>query len=139
MVDAAGLARLPLALGAAIGLAMLGGLTLMILLSVRDRRRDLSMLHVLGLTDRQVRTTVRWQVVTTLLIGLAVGIPAGWIVGRWSWLRFVEGLGARATVTFPVLWVAVTVAVTLASAMLIAAIPARRATTSISALELRPA
>ncbi|MFI5044136.1 MAG: ABC transporter permease [Acidimicrobiales bacterium] len=139
VVDVGGLARLPLALGAAVGLATLGGLTLMILLSVRDRRRDLSMLHVLGLTDRQVRTTVRWQVVTTLLIGLAVGIPTGWIVGRWSWLRFVEGLGARATVTFPTVWIAVTVAVTLASAMLIAAIPARRATTSISALELRPA
>ena len=127
IVDANGLRRLPLLLGLTIGLSMMLGLSLLVLVSVRDRGRELGVLRVLGFTGRQVRRSVRWQTLTCVALALVVGLPAGWIVGRWTWIRFAQRLGARSNVAFPTGWIGLTAVATFGLALLAAAVPARRA------------
>ncbi len=76
VVDADELRQLPLLLGAAIGLSTMVGLSLLVLLSVRDRRGELAVLRVLGFTGRQVRRSVRWQTLTSVRAG-----PGGRVAG----------------------------------------------------------
>ena len=84
---------------------VLGGLLVVLLtaavanalvVAVRRRRRDLAVLHTLGFTTGQVVRTVLWQATTVGVAGLIVGIPAGIIVGRWTWTLLADRLGTVA-------------------------------------------
>ena len=84
--DADNLRRLPVALSLAMGVAMMLGLSVIVLLSVRDADADS---HHAGCSASPGRrsASVRWQAVTTIVLALLVGIPLGWIAGRtpgWS-------------------------------------------------------
>jgi putative ABC transport system permease protein len=60
------------------------GIVLTLLLSVYERRRELGLVRAIGMTRRQVRSSVRWESIVTALLGAAmgvgVGIALGWIV-----------------------------------------------------------
>ncbi len=120
-----------LALGAVVALA------LTLLASVRQRRRDLALLKTVGFVRWQLAAAVAWQATVAAVVGIAVGIPLGIIAGRWLWDLFARQIYAvpYPTVSLPsVLLVAVG---TLVLANLVAAVPARTAARTPTALMLR--
>jgi ABC-type lipoprotein release transport system permease subunit len=120
-------------------LAVLAASTLAHLLvtSVRRRRRDLAVLKTLGFVRRQISATVAWQATTVALIALAVGLPLGVALGRWTWSLLIDriGLGAEPVTPWPVLLDAATATVLVAN--LVAAWPGRMAARTRPALALR--
>ena len=93
IVDAGDLRSVPFAIAGILGAAVVVGLATSIAVSVRDRRRDLAILRVMGFRRRQLAATVRWQALGIIAVGVVVGIPLGTIAGRYAWRRFAEGLG----------------------------------------------
>jgi len=57
------------------------GIVLTMLLAVYERRREIGLLRAVGMTQRQVRTTVRWESVLTSLYGAIVGVVLGLVLG----------------------------------------------------------
>jgi hypothetical protein len=116
--------------GAAAVLAAVGviGLGFASWASVRARRRDLAVLRTLGFTDRQVRRSVRLQMLATMLTALIVGVPLGIISGRLLWRGFAEQLGVIPEPASPSAPVAMVVTGGLAMALIAAQLPAILAT-----------
>jgi putative ABC transport system permease protein len=60
------------------------GIIITLLLSVFERQRELGLLRAVGMTRKQVRTTVRWESVITSLLGavtgIILGIGLGWVI-----------------------------------------------------------
>jgi hypothetical protein len=122
--------------------ALFGGLALLavghaLITSVRRRRPELALLKTLGFTRRQVRATVAWQATTIGTVGLAIGIPAGTIVGSLIWRLVVEGLGVSAPTATPSTALLLTIPCVLALSNLIGFLPARAAARTQPAIALR--
>jgi hypothetical protein len=120
-----------LALGAIVALA------LTLFASVRQRRRDLALLKTIGFVRRQLAAAVAWQATVAAVVGIVVGIPLGLVTGRWLWDLFARQIYAvpYPTVSLPSIFL---VAVgTLVLANVIAAVPARNAARTPTALMLR--
>jgi ABC-type lipoprotein release transport system permease subunit len=100
---------------------------------VRRRRRDLGVLRALGFTAGQTASAVRWQSVTIAAITTAVAVPLGVVAGRLVWRAVVSRVRVVDATDVPVGWLALLVLVLLAGSIVVAALPARRAT------RLRPA
>ena len=81
-----------LALLLAVLLAAAVGNTLVV--TIRRRRRELAILRSLGCTTGQLTRTVLWQSTTVAAVAVLVGIPAGVIIGRWTWGVLADRLGA---------------------------------------------
>ncbi len=108
---------------------LLGGLALVavghaLVTATRRRGRDLALLKTLGFTRRQVHATVAWQATTLAVVGFAVGIPTGLIVGRVLWRLVADGLGVSASPDLPVLALIVSVPCGLVLVNLVASVPA---------------
>lgn len=128
IVNVDGLLSAPLVLGALLALALIVGLPLAIVLSVRDRQRELAILRALGFSSRDLRTTVRWQAATIVAAGLVFGVPIGIVAGRFAWRSFGERLGLVPHADMPIGWLALVAILIVAIAMLGAVPPARTAT-----------
>jgi predicted lysophospholipase L1 biosynthesis ABC-type transport system permease subunit len=128
IVNVDGLLSAPLVLGALLGLALMVGLPLAIVISVRDRQRELAILRALGFSSRDLRATVRWQAATIVTVGALVGVPLGIIAGRLAWNRFADRLGLVPTADIPYLWLALVIVAIVVITMLGALPPARTAT-----------
>jgi ABC-type antimicrobial peptide transport system permease subunit len=128
---------LPLLLGLALGAAALLTIAHLLLTLVRRRRRDLAVLRALGLTARQVRSTVSWMAITVALAALAVGVPVGITCGRLAWGFFAGQLGIDAVTEVPVVPVVILIASGMALAVALAAIPGARASSARPAAVLR--
>jgi hypothetical protein len=124
-----------LATGLAGGTVVALGLTLVA--SVRRRRREFALLKVFGFTTRQLGAAVAWQSTVTVAIGLVIGVPLGIVFGRSMWVLFAHELSAVSEPTIPIPSIAITIAVALVLANVIAAIPARLAARSPTTLLLR--
>jgi hypothetical protein len=76
-------------------LALFGAATLvhLLVISVARRGRELSLLKALGFVNGQVAAVVRWQATTVALVGIALGVPLGVVVGRAVWHAFANNLG----------------------------------------------
>jgi hypothetical protein len=83
----------PLLLAGSLTVALAVGLAMSISVSVRDHRRDLAILRALGLGGRALESTVRWQAISVIAIGLVAGMPLGIVAGRVAWRAFAEQLG----------------------------------------------
>jgi FtsX-like permease family len=127
----------PLLVGGLLAGSAVVGLAVAVVVSVRARRRDLAILRALGLTGRQVRSSVRVQALATMAAALAVGVPLGIAVGRVAWRAFAVRLGVVTDPSTPVWWIVVTVAGSLAVALAAATIPARLASRINPATALR--
>jgi ABC-type lipoprotein release transport system permease subunit len=105
--------------------------------AVRRRGRDLAILKTLGYRRGQVRATVAWHATTVAVIGLAVGIPLGIVVGRLVWAQVADGLGVSTSATIPAPALLVVAVVVLLLVNLAAALPARAAARTRPAVVLR--
>jgi ABC-type lipoprotein release transport system permease subunit len=118
---------LPRALAAflvVLGVAAVGHALLM---TVRRRRHDIAVLRAMGLRPRQSAAVIFWQAVTVALVGLAIGIPLGIIVGRTSWRWVADSTPLLYVAPIAVVAILVAIPAALALANLLAALPARRA------------
>ena len=120
-----------LALGAIVALA------LTLLASVRQRRRDLALLKTIGFVRWQLAAAVAWQATVAALIGIVVGIPLGIVTGRWLWDLFARQIYAVPYPTFSVPSIGLVALGTLLLANVVAAVPARQAARTPTALMLR--
>jgi hypothetical protein len=120
-----------LAAGAALALA------LTLIASVRRRRRELALLKTLGFTRRQLAAVVAWQSTIAGGIGVVVGVPLGIIIGRSLWDLFAHAIHAVPDPTVPVLTITLIVVGAVVLANLVAAIPARQAARTRTAVLLR--
>jgi hypothetical protein len=137
IVDYKAMGQTPAALAAALGLGAVSALGLTLAASVRRRRRDLALLKALGFTRRQLAVAVTWQASVSVVIGTAVGIPIGLVLGRWLWTLFAEELYAVPRPSVPTLSVVAVGLGALVMANLVALIPARHAARVPTALVLR--
>jgi len=114
---------------AGFGVAMVAHL---LVVSVSRRRRELSLLKVLGFARGQVAGTVGWQATTLAMAGLAVGLPLGLAAGQVLWRAFAVSFGVVAVPVAPPGLLAVLSGAVLVAANLLAAGPA------IAAARARP-
>src|SRR4029078_7883416 len=85
----------------AVAVAALASLTVALNAAVRRRRRDLALLKTVGVTRRPLGWGVVWQATGTMALGLAIGIPAGWVLGRSLWRLFAVQLDVLAAPAAP--------------------------------------
>lgn len=84
------------------------------------RRRDLVVLHALGMTRGQLRWRSIAQAATLAVAGLAVGVPVGLVAGRATWRAVATAVGVAADPAVPVAAIAGVVVVALLGAGLVA-------------------
>jgi ABC-type lipoprotein release transport system permease subunit len=105
--------------------------------SVRRRRRDLAILKTLGLSGRQLGTIVAWQSSVTVAIGTIIGVPLGIVLGHVLWNAFAEAIHAVPVTSIPPLYVVAIAAGAVVLANVVAAVPARIAAHTPTAVLLR--
>ena len=127
----------PAILGASLGAGALTALGLTLLAEVRRRRRDMSVLKVLGFTRSQLGAVVAWQSNVAMAIGTVVGIPVGITVGRSLWDLFAQEINAVPSPAVPVVPIVLIALGALVLANVVAAVPGRIAARTPAALLLR--
>ena len=80
---------------------------------------------------------VAWQATSLGAIAVAIGIPVGFIAGRWLWQGFANSLGVDEGLVVPVAAFALLATAAVVVANLIAAVPARTAARTRAAVVLR--
>ena len=128
---------LPVLLAGVVALMAIAMLTHTLLSSVRRRRRDLAILKTLGFTKGQVSATIAWQASALVVVSLAIGIPLGVVLGRWSWNTFANQLGVFPVAVLPIGQVFLIAPLALAIANVIALSPGRAARHAKPAVVLR--
>jgi hypothetical protein len=71
--------------------------------TVRERRRDLAVLRVLGMTGGHVRRVVSVLVLAVSLAGAVVGLGLGFVVGRLVWRAVAESVAIPFAPSVPAL------------------------------------
>lgn len=127
----------PTLMAALFGVVALGTLTNALVASVSRRRRDLALFKALGVTRRQVSSTIAWQATITMAIALAVGLPLGVALGRSLWTRFAGSVGVVPRPEVPALTLALVAVGVLLVANVIAAFPGRAGSRTQAAVALR--
>jgi hypothetical protein len=118
---------LPLALSGFLAVLAAGAVGHALALAVRRRRGELAVLRALGLTTRQARMVVVTHGSVLAVIGLALGLPLGLVVGRGVW-RVVAGFIPLAYQPPLAVWALVLIGpLTVLAANLLALWPGRRA------------
>jgi ABC-type lipoprotein release transport system permease subunit len=128
---------LPVILAGSLCLAALVSLLLAVVSSSRRYHWELAMCRTLGFTARQVTGALAWQATIIVLIALAVGVPAGVALGAGLWRLFADQLDVVASVVLPITTIAVTTAIALIVANVVAAVPGRAAARTSPAAALR--
>ena len=105
--------------------------------SVRRRRRDPAVLKTLGLSGRQLGGIVAWQSSVTVAIGTVIGVPLGIVLGHVLWNAFAEAIHAVQVTSIPSLDVALIAVGAVVLANVVAAVPARIAARTRTAVLLR--
>jgi ABC-type antimicrobial peptide transport system permease subunit len=127
----------PLLLAGLLALLGLGVLGHTVSTSVRARRRELAVLRVLGFRSRELRSSVRWDVLTVVGACVLVAVPIGVATGRVLWSRFASSIGVVDDPRTPVAAVVAVALITVAVALAFAVIPGRQATRLRAAEVLR--
>jgi putative ABC transport system permease protein len=111
-------------LALAIIIALLGiGNTLA--LSIFERTRELGVLRAVGMTRRQLRSTIRWESVIIAVQGAVLGLVIGIFFG-WALVRALADQGLT-TLSIPVPSLAAVVVLAAVAGVVAAVLPARRA------------
>jgi hypothetical protein len=105
--------------------------------AARARRRDLALLKTLGMPRRDLASAVAIQASTLALLAVAVGLPLGVVVGRWTWTLLAERLGIVPSPGTPLLLIVLVVPAALLLANVAALSPALAAARVPAAAVLR--
>jgi hypothetical protein len=124
--ELAQLRTVPMLLATFLALLGIGSVAHTLTSTARRRRHDVAMLRALGMRPRATSAIVLFQAAVIALVGLAIGVPLGLVVGRLVW-RSVA-LDTPIEFIVPENWrmIVVVAVVVLAVAALLAAWPARR-------------
>ncbi len=101
------------------------GIANTIALSVFERTRELGLLRAVGMTRKQLRTTIRWEAVMVAVMGTAIGLVLGVLFG-WAVFKSL-GSGDFNQLSFPIVTLVVVVVLGALAGVLTAIVPARRA------------
>ena len=111
-------------LGMSIFIAVIG-IVITLWLAVYERRRELGLLRAVGMTKRQIRSSVLWESMITgvvgVVLGSAMGVALGWII-----VKSFEDQGLS-VFSLPTSTIAVAVVLSLVFSALAAFIPAYKA------------
>ncbi|WP_240916052.1 ABC transporter permease [Sanguibacter sp. HDW7] len=112
-------------LAVAVVIALIG-VTNTLSLSVIERQRENAMLRAIGLSKRQLRTTLAIEGLLIAVVGTALGVVLGLVYG-WSGAAAV--LGSFGSVAYTVPWrdIALVLLVAVVAGLLASVLPARRA------------
>jgi ABC-type lipoprotein release transport system permease subunit len=116
--------RLPLVLALFFGFLGLVALAQSIFMTGNERRRDLSVLRVIGYTRRQVGAVLRGAGTSVALVALIIGVPAGILAGRFGWRVVTNGLHVTTVSAVPLVWLTLIAVGLIVFAVLVAMIPA---------------
>jgi putative ABC transport system permease protein len=105
--------------------------------AVRRRRRDLALLRTLGFRGRQVHATVAWQATTVVVIGLVVGLPTGFALGRAAWQLVAGNLGISSSAPVPFIPLLLVAPAAILLANLVSFVPGRVAARTRPAVALQ--
>lgn len=108
-------------------LLTLATLAMNLIASVRERAHDLAVMRALGADRRQLRSLVHWHAITVALIGLAVALPLGALIGGRVFTLVADDLGLVPSPLVSPLLLGAVAAGTLLIANVVAVWPARRA------------
>lgn len=128
---------LPIALIAIFGSMAVAALAHVLVTGIRRRRRDLAVLKTIGFINRQVRGAIAWQSSALVALCTIVGVPAGFVIGRWAWAAIADRFGVVAVSVAPVTFLVVVLPVALIVANVIAILPGRAAARTQPAVVLR--
>ncbi len=120
--------------------ALIGTLAVFHALYVTSRRRrsDLAVMRALGYRPRQTSRVINWQGFFLTLAALAIGTPAGLVVGRLMWTAIADDNNVLAVIDTPWAVIAVFAAVALVgAAFILAAGPAWSSRRRAPAADLR--
>ena len=135
--DLGRMSNLPVVLAGLLAALAAGTLAHMLTTSIRRRRRDLAILKTIGFARQQIRSAVGWQAFTFTTVALAIAIPIGIVVGRWTWHLIAHYGGFAPAPAVPGLEIAAVAGASLLAAELLAVLPARAAARTPPALSLR--
>lgn len=105
--------------------------------ATRHRRRELAVLRAMGMLPRGARAAIRFQAATVAMVASLFGIPAGVAAGRLLWRLFANGVHADSPAGLPWPWIMLSPLGAAFLAIVVAAIPARRAGLMRPAVALR--
>jgi putative ABC transport system permease protein len=97
-------------------------------LSILERRRELGLLRIIGMTDKRVQRMVRLESVLIALLGTVTGIVTGLVVSLGLLLAIKRLSGASVSPSFPVLGLLAVLVAGVVLGVLAALVPARRST-----------
>ena len=106
-------------------LIALMGIANTLALSIFERTRELGLLRAVGMTRRQLKSTVRWEAVIIALLGAVLGLVIGVFFG-WALFQALKDEGFT-TFRIPVGQLAVIAALAALAGVVAAILPARRA------------
>ena len=98
----------------------------LMLVAVRRRQHDFAVLRAFGATHGWVRRVVHWQATLMTTLAVVLAIPIGVAAGAVLYRPYAENIGARSDVAVPIVWIAGTLFVLVASANVVAEVSARR-------------
>jgi hypothetical protein len=127
----------PTLLVSALVLGAIAAITLTLVASVRQRRRDLALLKTIGFVRRQLASVVATQATVAAVVGIVFGIPLGLVAGRWLWDLFARQIYAIPSPTVSVYSLILVALGTLVLVNVVAALPARTAARTPTAALLR--
>lgn len=131
------ISRMPAVLSAIFGAIAAGALVHVLATAIRRRRRDLAILKTIGFVRGQVRGAVAWQSSAIAALAIAVGIPAGIVLGRWGWRLVAAQFGVVPVPVAPAALLALVLPAAVVLANVVAAVPGRIAARTRPALVLR--
>ena len=119
---------LPVVLAVFFALVAVATVAHAVVTTVRRRKHDLAVLRSMGLTRRDSRLAIMWQATLLAIIGLALGVPLGVVVGRLVWRQIADRFPVVYVPPMALLAVTLVIPIALVIANLLAAGPARAAT-----------
>jgi putative ABC transport system permease protein len=133
VADLGELGALPDVLAGFLGAVAALALAHALLLTTRRRAHDLAVLRALGFTPAETGRVVATLALVVAGVGLGVGVPLGLAIGRLVWGSVAAGAHVATDPVLPLAPLAVLGTATVAAAVVLAVVPARRAA------RLRPA
>ena len=125
IVDVASMQSVPALLTALVAVAMVTAVVAGLAAGTRARTNELAVVRALGATQGQRRASIRVHALTTVSIGLAVGLPIGVVLAREGYRRFGEGLGIAPNLPTPAVALLGVVAASMVFAIVAAEVLAR--------------